>query len=118
MLEEQTTLTLEDQSKNNNIECEIEPKKEVVKLKLGDKTSYIKMDDIYALALLILTPDKRDLLLPVRQTKITKYMRQHRVKVKNDIKKGQEMVVNCEIDVPTITENSIKAFLNPNKILI
>ena len=118
MIAEQQNLMLIDQASKNDIECIVKPEKDVVELKVKDITCFVRMDDIYALALLILKPDQKDSLLPVQQTTIRKYFKQHRVKVKKDIKKGQDLVVNCEIDVPLMIEQNIKAFLNSNKIIV
>lgn len=116
MISETTNLILGEA--DNKIECVVNPKKDFVEMKFGDEVAFVKMADIYALALMILKPEEADSLIPVRTTTITKYKKQHRVKVKKNINKGEEVIVNCEISVPLIVEENIKAFLKPRSKLL
>ena len=80
----------------------------LVRITIGDKKAVIKREDLFGLMFVIATNEQQDNLTPVRNTKITKYFKQHRVKVKKNLGKGDELVVNCEISVPTIVEEGLK----------
>ena len=72
---------------------------------LGGKCVIIRLDELYALIFSLVDMNQKADMLPIRQTQIRKYIKQHRVKVGKNLQKGDEMVVNCEIDVPlTVTE--------------
>ena len=58
----------------------------------------------------IASPKQQEELLPIRQTTIRKYTRQHRVKVKESVEKGRELIFNCEIDVPVVIENGLRSW--------
>ena len=50
-------------------------------------------------------------LMPVRQTEVRIYERQHRIKLKKNMKKGEIVVANCKIEVPVRVEENIRALM-------
>jgi hypothetical protein len=85
--------------------------------KSGNKCTVMK-NDLYAFVFMIGDPEQQSELVPVRKTTITKYVRQHRVIAKKDIRKGEEIVVNCEIDVPTVVEEGIYGMMKNESPII
>lgn len=85
--------------------------------KSGNKCA-VEKKDLYAFVFMVCNPEQQSELMPVRKTTITKYVRQHRVVAKKDIKKGEEIVVNCEIDVPTVVEEGIYGMMKNESPII
>lgn len=118
MLQEHNKCFLPDQSNNrNDLGIEIFPDKDEVKITLKENKTWIKIQDLYALVFVLVDAEKKEEMMPMKQTTIKKYIRQHRVRLKNDLKRGQEMVVNCVIDVPETVEYHIKGLMKKSPIL-
>lgn len=110
--------SLPDQAKRNDLNIEIFPDKTDVKISIKGVDSWVKIKDLYTLVFLLVDDEKREQMMPIKQTTIRKYVRQHRVRLKKDLKRGQEMVVNCEIDVPEIVEYNIKGLIKKRNPLL
>lgn len=111
MIENKNKVTLPDAMGVNDVEMEVNwspLSTDKVKVKIGDKEAVIERQDLFMFMFVIAKPEQQDALTPVRVTKITKYFKQHRVKVGKDLKKGEELVVNCSIDVPTTVEQGLR----------
>ena len=111
MLENRNKAFFPDLNKKNDVGIEInwnQNTKDVVKINIGDKEAVIKMEDLYGFVVMSVSGEKQDNLIPVRQTTITKYIKQHKIMAGKNIKKGEYLVVNCEIDVPRIVEEGLR----------
>src|SRR3990167_2072771 len=84
---------------------------EFMEIQIGDEKSLIKREDLYGLVFVLGDSNTQDALMPVRQTTIRKYYKQHRVKVKKSLKAGDELVVNCEYSIPTTVEEGLKGLI-------
>lgn len=106
----------------DNVEMEINFNSETdaIRVKVGDKTGIISKQDIYPVIFVIADPENQSKLMPVQKTEIRKYIKQHRVKLLKNMKKGEEMVVNCEVDVPLTIEQNLRGLIDKkkNKIVI
>lgn len=94
----------------NDIECEINKNDEYqdyVVLKMGDKKAYVKIKDLYGLIFMLVGEEEQKDMMPVRKTEVRIYERQHRIKLKKDMKKGEIVVANCRIEVPLIVEEGL-----------
>jgi hypothetical protein len=112
MLKEHNKCSLPDQSNNhNNLDVEIFPDKEEVKLSMGGKEGWISIKDLYALAFIIVGKDEQDSLMPIKQVEVTKYRKQLSVKAKKDMKKGEFLTFNYEFDVPTAIEQNLRGIV-------
>ena len=67
----------------------------------------IKYSDLFGFMFVLATPEQQAKMIPVKQELGYQYMKQIRVKVSKNIKKGEELVVNVPINVPQIIEDSI-----------
>lgn len=85
---------------------------EVLEFKIGDEVSLIKKRDLYGIMFVFADEETQEQLMPVRHTTIRKYIKQHRVRAKKDIKAGEEVVINCEVDVPLTVEEGFKGWFN------
>ena len=114
---DKTTVTIPDTSgQDNHVKVEINAFSDdnVVRLTLAGKTSIVDIKDLYSLALLLGTPEQQERMLSFNKVKLHKYSRQHKVKTTKALKKGDEIVVNCEIDVDaTVSEAMRNGLLTP-----
>lgn len=106
------TATLEDQSDGKHeIELDVNWDKDIkdmIKLTFDDKIAYVRKSDLFAFMFVLATPEQQEALIPVRRDEVKAYDRQHRVELLKDMKKGEELVVNCKIHVPTIIDEAIR----------
>ena len=72
----------------------------LVKVKLRGEEAIIKYQDLYSFIFLLGSADEQVNILPVTSTLMEKFIRQHSVKVKRDMRAGEYIVVNCQVDVP------------------
>jgi len=101
MLKKHSLGNLPDQSKNhNNLSVEIFPDKDEVKLLLGKKEAWIKIKDLYGLVFLMVGDKEKDSMIPVQEIKGDRYIRQLHIICQKDMKKGEELVINYNVDIP------------------
>lgn len=115
MMSEYNKATLSDLKGKRDVEMEVNfsPElKEYVKITIGSEEATIAIKDLYSFVFLVGDEEQQANLLPERRTTIRKYVRQHRVKAKQTIHPGKEMVFNCEIDVPLTVEEGLRGILD------
>lgn len=111
--------TLIDKKGRNDIEIEInknDKQQDFVEFKVKDGNgewikSYIGIKELYGIIFLLVDEESQQELMPVRQTEVRIYERQHRIKLKKDMKKGEIVIANCHIEVPLRVEENIKALM-------
>lgn len=112
MLEGNNIAVLKDQNGSNDVTLEVNPRTgeiaDVVKLKMGDKTAVITINDLYNFVWVIANSEQQTSLTPVRKTEVMIYERQHKVRANKNIKKGDVLIVNCKIDVPLTVVDSLR----------
>ena len=115
MIDGYNKITLYDKNGKNDLSIEVNwnDSEEVkdcfaLRLTLGDKQAIINRDDFFSLLMVLGDNKMQDKLIPSRSLKITKYYKQHRVMAKNDIRKGQQVIINCETDVPSLVREGYK----------
>lgn len=111
MLKDYNVITFKDKKKKNDVYCEINLPKEyrdVIKMTIGDKESYIKIKDFYSVCLLLVKSGQLESLLPNRERKVKKYKRQLTIIANKDIKKGERIIATYEVDVPQVVADNIK----------
>jgi len=82
---------------------------------LGGKKATIKQEDLFALVFYAADVDQVDKLTPVQNTEVRIYTRVHKIKLKNNMKKGDTVTATCEISVPTVIEQGLKGILEKKK---
>ena len=94
--------------KGKKFEIEFDPDRpNRVKVILNGENVMVGHKELYDFIFATSDLDKLAELIPVRKLEMTRYFRQHNVEATKDIKKGEKIIVNCEIDVPTIVKNAI-----------
>ena len=117
------TCTLTDIKGYRNIEVEVNKNNKVedyVEFRVKDENgnwvkSYVKIKELYALIFMLVGKEEQEVLMPIRQTDVRTYVRQHRIKLKKDMKKGEIVVANCRISVPLIVENGLRGLMKKRK---
>lgn len=64
--------------------------------------------EIVTLALLVASPQFQEHLIKSHEEIVRPYKKQHVVKVQKDMKVGEEIVVNCQVNIPLMVEEKIK----------
>jgi len=123
MMKSNNTCTLTDIKGYRNIEVEVNKNNKVedyVEFRVKDENgnwvkSYVKIKELYALIFMLVGKEEQEVLMPIRQTDVRTYVRQHRIKLKKDMKKGEIVVANCRISVPLIVENGLRGLMKKRK---
>ena len=111
---------LTDKNGRNDIQVEInknDKQQDFVEFKVKDEhgkwiKSYIDIKSLYGMIFMLVDKEQQQELMPVRQTQVRIYERQHRIKLKKDMKKGEIVIANCIIEVPVRVEENIRALMN------
>ena len=115
MMKNNNVATLSDRNGKHDIECEINKNdkvKDYVELRVRDEKgewikSYISIKELYGLIFMIVGENEQQEMMPVRTTETRVYERQHRIKLKRNMKKGEIVVANCSISVPLAIEEGL-----------
>lgn len=97
---------LSDSNKKNNIVVTIRGKSNL-KMCMGDLCAYIPIQELYQLLLVVTNEEQRANMLSFKKREMMKFIRQHTVVAQKDIKKGEHLVVNCEVNVPKMVIDNI-----------
>ena len=110
---------LTDKKNLHNIEVEVNKGGEIkdyVEFRIRDENgkwikSYIKISELYGLIFMLVDEKQQAEMMPIRQTQVRIYERQHRIKLMKDMKKGEIVIANCKIEVPLRVEENIRALM-------
>lgn len=112
MLTEHNEVKFKDTKGKNDVLCEINLPDEnmnTIKMTMGGLTSFIKIKDFYTVCLMLVKGKQIERLFPIHERKVKKYKRQIKLIAQKDIKKGEQIIVTYEVDVPqVIKENGIQ----------
>ena len=118
MLKSHNFCKLTDKEGQNDVEVEINFDKkqpDVVKMVMGGKTAVINKRELYSMTLLIADEIAQEELMPVKKMDVTQFTRSIKLKAEKDIKKGEFIIANVEIEVPTYIRKKFKGLKNPKK---
>lgn len=90
---------------------DVNPDKPYVRFRLGEESVDVGKTDLWAAIFAIADPETQEKLMPVRQTEVMHYSKFHRVRVKRDIKAGEELRVRCETSVPLTVVEGLKGMV-------
>ena len=102
---------LEDQEGINPLEFEVNYDKDhrdYIKVTLANKVSVIKRDDLWNFVFTIVKADQQQQMIPVIKQEMVKYIKQHTVELQKDMKKGEIMAVNCQVNVKKEIDDAIR----------
>ena len=119
MIKNNNVATLTDKNRKHDIEVEINKdnkQKDYVEMRVKDENdewikSFISIKDLYGLIFMIVGEEEQKDMMPVRQTQVRVYERQHRIKLKRDMRKGEVVVANYRISVPLIVEEGLRSLV-------
>jgi hypothetical protein len=123
MIKGHNIANLTDLQGNSDVEVEINRYKgqDFVELRIKDKkdisptdkwkSANIGINELYSLVLSLVGGEELDELIPDRQIKVKVYERQHKIKLLRDMKKGEIVVANFKIEIPTDINDDIKTFV-------
>jgi len=117
MLKDNNVITFQDKKKKNNVECEINipgQYRDVIRMKIGENESYIKIKDFYGVVLMLVKGNQLDSIIPDKERKVKKYKRQFKMIAKKDIKKGEEIICTYEVDIPRVITDNYEQTNNKN----
>lgn len=122
MIKTHATAIIEDQEGINNITFDVnfnKDRKDLIKVTLANKVSTIRKDDLWNFVFSIVQTSQQQRMIPVKKEDFTVYNRQHHVKVEKDLKAGDEVIVNCKLDVTQRVEEHLrKEFEEKNKKIV
>lgn len=81
--------------------------KDCVKISFDDKSFVVQYTDLFAFMFSLATKEQQAKMMPVREELGHQYMKQIQVRLKQDMKEGEMMVVNVPINVPQVIEDEI-----------
>ena len=119
MLYEPQKVAIPSKTNSKELELELNWNKKVkptdVKVTVGKEELVIDLKDLFYFVFTAGTADMQADLMPVRQTKVYKQIKQHRILINRDIKKGEYIVANCETDIPVSVVDTLRGELFKNK---
>lgn len=108
---EHNIVTFKDKKGKNDVKCEVSipnERKDLIKMTICNKESYIKIKDFYGVCLLLVKSKLLEKIIPYRERKVKKYKRQIKLIAQKDIKKGEEIITTYEVNVPQIIDENTK----------
>ena len=112
MIEESNKVIIPAKDSGKEMSLELNWNKSVkttdVKVCIGKEEMVIDLKDLYFFVFTAGTADMQDDLMPVRQTKVYKQIKQHRIVAQKHIKPGQMIIANCETDIPISIYDGLK----------
>ena len=84
-----------------------DPKTKWLHLKLGTEKAKIKYTDLWMMTFVLGNHKQQDDLIPVEDKEMMVFVRQHQVKATKDIKEGEMITVNCNVNVPVVVVESL-----------
>lgn len=111
MIKTKAKATINDQDGINNVDFEInwDPnRKDLVKITLANKVSVIKRDDLWNFIFSVVKTDQQKQMIPVEKSEFIKYIKQHEVQVRKDMKVGDKIFVRCEVNIRKEVDDAVR----------
>ncbi len=97
-----------------------DPRTKWVTVKIGAKKGRVKKNDLWMMVFMISKEKQQDDMIPEEDIEMMQFVRQHQVKATKDIKAGEMITVNCNVNVPmTVVESLLKkeGIENPQTVI-
>lgn len=76
-----------------------------IKLSIGKKETIVEYSDLWGAIFILGDKERQEAMMPVRKEERMIFSRKHTIEASKDIKKGEQVVVWCEVSIPkTIVE--------------
>lgn len=125
MIKKQAQAELNDVQKKNPLNLEVnfsDEYKDCVKVVFekprfnGNRVeSIVKYSDLFSFMFMLANKEQQAKMMPVREEFGNEYMKQIHVRLKKDMKQGEEMVVNVPIKVSELLEAQVKNEMEKGK---
>lgn len=89
------------------ISFKIDPKKDLVLVRVGEHKITMKKHDLWEMAWLISRQKEQDDLISIQKTHLMKFERGMKIQATKDIKKGEFIQINVPVNVPTLIVESL-----------
>ena len=116
MLKSHNFCLLKDSEGENDVNVEINPDKkhlDIVKLTMDGKTATINKHELQSLVFMISKADTQAEMAAMKSVSVTQCIRSIKIKAQKDIKKGEEIIANVAIDIPTYLKKKFKGLKKP-----
>lgn len=110
---------IKDQRGINDVEFKVnfdKDEKDLIRIAIQDKTSYIKRSDLWNFVFTIVKADQQAQMIPVVKTEMVQYLKQHTVELQKDMKKGEILAVNCKVNVRKEIDEAIRREIEEEKL--
>lgn len=87
---------------------------------IGKQKARIKKTDLWMLVFMMSKGKTQDDLIPVWEKEMVQFTRQHKVRAGKDIKAGEEVIFNCDVNIPRIVVESLlkkEGIDDPNTVM-
>ncbi len=116
------SLSKPQQFEMEGITFKYNPKSKWVNFKAGTQKGRIKQKDLWMMTFMI-TKDKKqqDDLITEQDREMMQFVRQHQIKCTRDMKEGEMITVNCNVNVPVIVVESLlksKGIEDPKTVML
>lgn len=118
MIKNNARAIIHDQEGKNNVTFDINFSKDhadYIKITLNKKSSIIKRDDLWNFVFSIVEADKQQKMIPATKQEMEKYTKQHTVILQKDLKKGDTLAVNCEVNVRKEVADALRRNIEEEK---
>lgn len=120
MLKNNAQAELEDARELNNVFLSVnfdkDRYKDCVLIEMGGKEAIVTYTSLFSFMFCLATKEQQAKMIPIKQELGTEYMKQIHVRLKKDMKEGEEMIVNVPIHVPSLIEADIRHELEKKSI--
>lgn len=89
------------------ISFKIDPRKDLVLVRVGEHKINMKKHDLWEMAWLISRQKEQDDLISIQKTHLMKFERGMKIRATKDIKKGDFIQINVPINIPTLIVESL-----------
>ena len=101
------TLKTKQNFEFNGATFKFDPKTKWMHLKIGKEKARIKHNDLWMMVFMTSGQKKQDDLIEIDSRDMMQFVRQHQVKATKDIKEGEMITVNCNVNVPLVVVESL-----------
>lgn len=111
MINKQNIAILTDTLNNGQVSFEVnwDPNyQDSIRITLGEHQAIIARSQLFEFMFMLATPEQQVDMIPVKKTEMIQYIKQHVVKAEKDIRMGEQIVVNCRVNVPQTIADAIK----------
>lgn len=114
------TLKTKQNFEFDNITFKYDPKTKWVNVKISKEKGRIKQNDLWMMTFMISKERQQDDMMPDKDRDMMQFVRQHQIRATKDIKAGEMITVNCNVNVPMVVVDSLlkERGVEPKEVLL